>query len=487
MTSTTIDPFRSATELGADIRAKTIGCRALLELYIARIARFNPVLNAIVATDFDAARRRADDADAALARGELWGPLHGVPMTVKESYDLEGFVTSWGSPAFESNRPAHSAVSVRRLAAAGANVFGKTNLPLFLGDLQTYNALYGTTANPWDTSRTPGGSSGGAAAALAAGLTALEAGSDIASSIRTPAHYCGLYGHKPTFGLVTTSGQRVADKIGVTDLAVVGPMARSAADLALALRIMAGPDDVDALAWRVELPAPRRQRLADFRIAVMLEAPHAEVDDEIQALIRQLADAAGRAGASVSFTARPRFDTEEADLLFRRLLDSALSGRVPDARFEAMAASARQLAPDDGGAQARYLRDTTLSHRDWLAANETRHRMRLAWQAFFDDFDLLLCPAAASTAPLHNHQGEPFTRPISVNGKQVPLGSQLFWAGYAGLAYLPATVAPAGRTSQGLPAGVQIIGPQYGDLTCIHFARLLEESYLGFARPPGYE
>jgi amidase len=487
MTANTIDPFRSASALAADLRAGAIGCRALLEVYIERIARFNPVLNAIIATDFDGARQRADEADAALARGELRGPLHGVPMTVKESYDLEGFVTSWGSPAFKDNRPGQSAVSVRRLIAAGANVFGKTNVPLFLGDLQTYNALYGTTANPLAIERTPGGSSGGAAAALAAGLTALEAGSDIASSIRTPAHYCGLYGHKPTFGLVTTSGQRVAGKIGVTDLSVVGPMARSAADLSLALQIMAGPDDVDALAWRVELPAPRRQRLADFRIAVMLDAPHAEVDGEIQALIQQLAEAAGRAGASLSFTARPRFDTEEADRLFRRLLESALSGRVPDAQFEAMAESARQLAPDERSPAAQFLRDTTLSHRDWLAANETRHRMRLAWRAFFDDFDLLLCPAAASTAPLHQHQGEPFTRPILVNGKRVPLGSQLFWAGYAGLAYLPATVAPAGRSAQGLPVGVQIIGPQYGDLTCIHFARLLEESYLGFARPPGYD
>jgi amidase len=481
-----IDPFRSATGLCADIRDGKIGCRELLELYVDRIARFNPALNAIIATDFARARRRADEADAALARGELWGPLHGLPMTVKESYDLEGFVTSWGSPDFKDNRPDRTAPSIARLIAAGANVFGKTNVPLFLGDLQAYNALYGTSSNPWDLRRTPGGSSGGSAAALAAGLTALEAGSDIASSIRTPAHYCGLYGHKPTFGLVTTSGQRVAKKLGTTDLAVVGPMARSADDLALALRIMAGPDDVDAQAWRVELPAPRKQHLRDFRVAVMLDAPHAPVDDEIKTRIQLLAEAAATAGATVSFTARPRVDTEEADLLFRRLLDSALSGRGPDAAFHAAQEAARGLAADDDSARALSLRNATLSHRDWLAANESRHRMRLAWSEFFGDFDLLLCPAAASVAPLHNHEGEPFDRPIPVNGQQVPLSSQLFWAGYAGLAYLPATVAPAGMTPQGLPTGVQIIAPPYGDLSCIHFARLLEEACLGFTRPPGY-
>jgi amidase len=481
-----IDPFRSATELASDLRARKIGCLELLELYVARVAQFNPTLNAIVATDFERARRRAADADAALARGEVWGPLHGIPMTVKESYDVEGFVTSWGAPEFETYRPVRTALSIGRLVAAGANVFGKTNVPLFLGDLQTYNALYGTTSNPWDLTRTPGGSSGGSAAALAAGLTALDAGSDIASSIRTPAHYCGLYGHKPTFGLVTTRGQLVPGRIGFTDIAVVGPMARSAEDLVVALQIMAGPDDIDARAWRVELPKPRKERLADFRVAVMLDAPHAPVDRDVQAQIQNLVDTAGKAGAAISFTARPGFDTEEADHLFQRLLGAVLSGRGSEASFKAAETAAQRLSADDTSEHARMLRNATLSHRDWLIANETRHRMRLKWAEFFDEYDLLLCPAAASVAPLHNHDGAPFERPIVVNGKQVPLSTQMFWAGYAGLAYLPATVAPAGATAQGLPVGVQIIGPQYGDLTCIHFARLLEQCHRGFVAPPGY-
>lgn len=478
--------FRSATELAAEIRAGSISCRALLEHYLDRIARHNPVLNAVIAMDLARARQRADDSDAALKRGEVWGPLHGIPMTVKESYDVEGFVTSWGAPEFSDCRPARNAMAVERLIAAGVNLFGKTNVPLFLGDLQTHNALYGTTCNPWDLERTPGGSSGGAAAALAAGLCALEAGSDIASSIRTPAHYCGLYGHKPTYGIVTPRGQLAPGRVSFTDLSVIGPMARSAADLALALEIMAGPDEIDGLAWRLQLPKPRKQRLAEYRIAVMLDAPHAPVDLAVQAPIRQLAEALARAGVTVDFRARPAIDTEEADRLFQRLLGAALSGRQSDQAHAEKREALARLPEGDRSREARALEAATMSHRDWLIANEARHGMRLKWAEFFQDYDLLLCPAAASVAPLHNHEGEPFERPITVNGGQVPLSTQFFWAGYSGLAFLPSTVAPAGLTEAGLPVGVQIIGPQYGDLTCIHFASLLEQSYRGFTPPPGY-
>ncbi len=478
--------FRSATELAADIRCRRIGSRELLEHYIARIARYNPAINAVIATDFDSARQRADEADAALARGELWGPLHGIPMTVKESFDVAGFVTSWGSPDFQDYRPERSALCVERLVAAGANIFGKTNVPLFLGDIQAYNALYGTTSNPWDLARTPGGSSGGSAAALAAGLSALEAGSDIASSIRTPAHYCGVYGHKPTYGIITTRGQLVPGRVAFTDIAVLGPMARSAEDLELALQIMAGADEADAQAWHVRLPPRRKERLSDFRVAVMLDAPHAEVDASVQEPIAKLAELIGRAGAAVSFEARPAIDTEEADLLFRRLLGAALSGRQSDQLFAENLRALKDLPSLDTSSRAQALRNATLSHRDWLIANEARHKMRIKWAQFFQDYDLLLCPAAATVAPTHHHEGEPFERPLSVNGKQVPLSSQFFWCGYSSLALLPSTVAPVGITPEGMPVGVQIVGPQYGDLTCIHFARLLEQQSLGFQAPPGY-
>jgi amidase len=480
-------PFRSALELAAEIRAKRVGSRELLELYLRRVERYNGKLNAIIATRLEAARRRADEADLALRRGEVWGPLHGVPMTVKESYDVEGLPTCWGAPEYKDSVAKRNALAVDRLSGAGAVIFGKTNVPLMLADWQSYNAVYGTTNNPWDPSRGPGGSSGGAAAALAAGLTALEAGSDIGSSLRNPAHYCGIYAHKPTWGVVSPRGHALDGRVAATDISVVGPMARSAADLETTLSVMAGPDEVDGTGWRLELPKPRAERLADFRVAVLLSVPHAEVDRAVQDGIQSVADTLAKAGAKVSDRARPEFDTLAVDRLFRSLLGAAMSGRTPDDAFRRNLEKAASLAPDDKSGAALALRAATLHHRDWLIGNEARHKMRLAWAAFFRDWDVLLCPPVTTAAFPHNHDGDPFSRSIIVNGKERPIAEQLFWAGYSGLFYLPSTVAPATLTPQGLPSGVQIIGAQYGDLTCLRLARLLEREHRGFVPPPGYE
>src|SRR5499433_2186986 len=247
-------PFRTAKELAADIRRKKIGCLELLDLYLERVAKHNPSLNAIIAMDVDGARKRARAADRALARKQMWGPLHGVPMTIKESYDVVGMPTTRGIPELKDNFPPRNALAVDRLLDAGVVLFGKTNVPIHLADYQSYNAIYGITNNPSDLSRSPGGSSGGSAAALAAGLTGLEAGSDIGSSIRNPAHYCGVYGHKPTWGVVPPRGQATPGKITPTDISVIGPLARSAADLDIALSIMAGPDEIDGEGWQLRLP-----------------------------------------------------------------------------------------------------------------------------------------------------------------------------------------------------------------------------------------
>src|SRR5262245_57424904 len=257
--------FSSARHLASLLRKKKIGCLELLDAYLGRVERHNPRLNAIIATDVEGARRRAKAADRALARRQVWGPLHGLPMTVKESYDVAGLPTTWGIPELKDNVPADNALAVERLLGAGAVLFGKTNVPLYLADWQSYNAIYGTTNNPWDVSRSPGGSSGGSAAALAAGLTALEAGSDIGSSIRNPAHFCGVYGHKPTWGIVPRSGQALPWQTAPVDIDVVGPLARSAGDLAIALSIMAGPDAVEAAGWQLRLRPPRQKRLRDFK------------------------------------------------------------------------------------------------------------------------------------------------------------------------------------------------------------------------------
>ena len=478
--------FRSAKQLASDIRRRRIGCLEALELFLARVDRYNPRLNAIIAMDADGARRRARRADAALRKGKVWGPLHGVPMTVKESYDVVGMPTTWGLPELKDNLPPRNALAVDRLLEAGVVLFGKTNVPAWLADWQSYNAIYGTTNNPWDLSRTPGGSSGGSAAALAAGLTGLEAGSDIGASIRNPAHYCGVYGHKPTFGIVPPRGQALPGRVAQGDISVVGPMGRSADDLALGLAVMAGADEIDGTGWRLELPAPRRKSLREFRVAVMLTDPASEVDAEVQARVQAVADFLAGKKARVSDTARPDIDTAEAQRVYVFLLRAATAGRQTPEQFRQNTEIARGLRPDDESYYARMTRANVAPHRDWLAANEARHKMRWRWAEFFREWDVLLCPAAASAAFPHDHEGERHERTIEVNRRRVPTTDQLFWAGYSGVAYLPSTVAPAGFSRAGLPIGVQIVGPQYGDRTCIELARLLEREFQGFRPPPGY-
>ena len=478
-------PFRSARELAAEIKRKSISASELLELFLKRVEVFNPKLNAIVAT-LPEARERAKAADEALARGEDWGPLHGVPMTVKESFDVVGLPTTWGVPELKENYPTRNALAVDRFLNAGAVLFGKTNVPLYLADWQSFNAVYGTTNNPWDLARAPGGSSGGSAAALAAGLTGLEAGSDIGASIRNPAHYCGVYGHKPTWGICPPRGQALPGIVAQTDISVIGPMARSADDLELGLSIMAGPDEIDGAGWRLELPASRRSRLGAFKVAVMLDDPCSEVDLAVQDRIAAVADFLAKQGATVSHIARPAVDTREAHAVYIALLRAATSARQTNEMVAKNKEIAAHLDPADESYYARMVRGNVMLHRDWLAYNNRRHQMRLAWAEFFREWDVLICPAAASAAFPHDHEGERHERTITVNGKQVPTTDQLFWAGYSGVVYLPSTVAPAGFTPEGLPVGVQIVGPQYGDLTCIALARMLEREYLGFTPPPGF-
>src|SRR2546427_11347441 len=479
-------PFQSATELASQIRRKKIGCAELLELYLARVEKYNPTLNAIIATDLDAARKRARAADRALARKKPWGPLHGVPMTIKESYDVVGMPTTWGVPELKDHVPPRNALAVDRLLGAGVVLFGKTNVPIYLADYQSYNAIYGTTNNPWALSRPPGGSSGGSAAALAAGLTGIDAGSDIGASIRNPAHYCGVYGHKPTFGIVPPRGQSLPGKVGFPDIAVIGPMGRSAADLDLGMAAMAGADEIDSAGWQLRLPPPRKKTLREYKVAVMLTDPNSEVDREVQDRLQALADFLVKKKVKVSDRARPAIDTSEAQRVYIQLLRAATCGRQTDEVFRQTLEIARGLAPDDESYYARMTRANPMYHRDWLAFDEARHQMRWKWAEFFKDYDLLLCPPAASAAFPHDQKGERYERTIRVNGREVPTTDQLFWAGYSGMVYLPSTVAPAGFTPARLPVGVQIIGPQYGDRTCIEFARLLESEFQGFVPPGGY-
>lgn len=481
------DPFTGATQIAADIRAKKFTSRETLDAYLERVARFNPALNAIVSSDIDGARSRADALDAMAARGEWAGPLHGVPMTIKESYNVAGLPTTWGVPALKDNIAESNAMTVDRLLDAGANLFGKTNVPLLLADWQSYNDIYGVTNNPWSPELSPGGSSGGSAAALASGMTALDAGSDIGASIRNPAHYCGVFGHKPSYGVVTPRGHAMPGALTYADISVVGPLARSAADLAVALDVMAGPDETDGVGWKLDLPKPKKTKLADFRVAVMLSEPNSAVDREMTDVLQALIDKIAAAGATVDDNARPDIDWYRAHELYILLLRAATSARMDPDLLEAQKTEVAGLDPKDDSYYARMIRANTMTHSEWLRLNNERAHMRRKWAAFFENYDLLLCPAAASAAQPHDHDGERWTRTIAVNNEQVPTTDQLFWAGISGTVYLPASVAPAGLTRSNLPIGIQIVGPNYGDHTCIEFAKLIEGHFGGFVPPPGYE
>lgn len=478
--------WRSAARLASLVRRRKLGCLELLDHYLARVERFNPVLNAVIATDVPRARRRARVADRALARGEVWGPLHGLPMTVKDSFDVAGLPTTWGVPAQRGNIARTDALSVKRLRDAGAVIFGKTNVPIWLADAQSFNDIYGTTRNPWDLDRAPGGSSGGASAALAAGLTALEMGSDIAGSVRNPAAYCGLFSLKPTMGICPTEGHALDGNRAPLDMLVIGPLARSAADLTLLLSVIAGPDEVDAAGLRLALPAPRKKELKDYRVSILLEDETVPTARAIGGLHRALARFLRRQRVKVGVGVRPDFNAADSHRVFDVLLRAATSGRQTDAEFAANLRARQRLSAGDDSKRARMLRGVTLSHRDWLRLDEIRHRIRWRWHAFFQRYDLLLAPITVSAAMSHDHT-PPYQRTVAVDGAMQPFMNQVSLPGYANLAWLPSAVAPIGVNDEGLPVGIQVIGPQYGDLTCVHFVRLLEKTYRGFVPPPGYD
>ncbi len=476
--------YGTAADLTALLRRRECSARELLDHHLARIAARNPALNAVVTLDVERARARADAADAALARGESWGPLHGVPMTVKETFETEGLRTTAGFEPFTDHVPAADAVAVARLKAAGAVVFGKTNTPVLAGDWQSYNPLFGVTHNPWDVSRTPGGSSGGSAAALAAGLTPLELGSDIAGSIRVPAHWCGVYGHKPTHGIIPQRGHIPGPPgtLGEADLATMGPMARSAADLDLALSVLAGPRRDRATAWHLALPAPRHETLRGYRVAAWLDDAAYPVDAEVAARLEAAVAALERAGVRVDRTPPDGIDLADVVRTYVELLWPLMVAGVPEELFDGLVAAAAGGGTDPFTVLART---STLRHRDWLRANERRERLCARLATCFEQYDVLLMPTNQIPALAHDHSEPMPARSIRVNGAERPYFDLLAWIALATTTLHPATTAPVGRTRGGLPVGIQIVGPYLEDRTPIAFAGHLAGVVGGFVAPPG--
>ncbi|KUO18099.1 amidase [Streptomyces dysideae] len=478
--------FASATRLVAALARKELSSSELLDYYLERVARLNPTINAVVVLDEERAREAARAADAAIAAGRSLGPLHGLPMTVKECFETAGMHTTCGAPAFADNVSSHDAVAVARLRAAGAVVFGKTNLPIWCGEGQAFNEVYGTTNNPWDLSRGPGGSSGGSAAAVAAGLTGLELGSDIAGSIRNPAHTCGVYGLKPSQSVVSLRGHMTGQPgaLAPRDLAAAGPLARSADDLELALDVLAGPIEEERTAWRLELPPPRRRELADFRVAAWLDDPWAPVDATVLELLQDATGVLERAGARVERRPGP-VALEASDRIYRRMLMGAVSIGLGDEEVAGIDAGLARVptAADDVG--TRHMRGLVQRHRDWLRADEERWQMRRRWADFFRDYDVLVCPVLSLPAMPHDQSPDLDARVIEVNGITRPQWDLVTWVGLANLLGLPAASVPIGRTrGDGLPVGLQIIGPYLEDRTVIELARHVAEHVSGFEAPP---
>ena len=445
--------FARATvrELVQALARREVGALELCDAAIARIERLDPEINAVVVRDFERARRAAREADAALARGEQ-GALLGVPMTVKESFDVAGLPTSWGLSEHRDFRPVRDAVSVGRLKRAGAVILGKTNVARALADWQSDNPVYGRTRNPLDKTRSPGGSSGGSAAALAAGMVPLELGSDIAGSIRVPAHFCGVFGHKPSYGLVPPRGHSYPGTDGAAPpLAVVGPLARNVDDLERALAVLAGPDDDLAIAYRLALPPPRRTGLRDLRVLVLDRHPCVRTAHSLEEALAGLATDLRDAGAQVSHESALLPDLTAANRLYLKTFLTIVSGGAPRA---------------DG---------TQLSAGDWLNLEHARVALARAWARLFEQVDVVITPPFGTAAFPHLDPGPTAERRLTIDGVSSPYGDQFAWPGVATLPGLPATQVPIARDVDNLPIGVQVIGPYLEDRTPIAVAAAIEK------------
>jgi amidase len=453
----------SACRLQAALRDRSLSSRELLDEVVERTEELNPEVNAVVTMDLERAKERAASADEAAAHGEWLGPLHGLPFTVKDAIETAGIRSTGGAPELAWHVPSVDAPAVARLSASGGILFGKTNAPTWSADFQTHNELFGTTNNPWDLTRTPGGSSGGAAAATATGMTTFELGTDIGGSIRIPSSFCGVFGHKPSFGVVPQRGY--LDHVGGgtidADINVFGPLARSVEDLELLMGVLCGPGADDSVAWTLRLPAPRCTELANLRIGTWLDDPAASVDSEVGDVLESAVRAFAAAGVTVT-DHRPPLDMAQNFGLFL-----GLTG----------AAAALSIDPETSDF-------VPIGHRQWLEMKMEQAHIRAAWSDWFSNYDVLLCPVMPM-APIAHDISTPFMqRTTRINGTSRSHMDCTAWTGLVGVAYLPSTVVPAGRTRSGLPVGMQVVGPYLEDLTSLRAGRLLSGVLGEWQAPP---
>ncbi len=455
----------SLLQLRAALRAGEVTSRQLVERYLARQQRYGRELNAIVTLDEAGALAAADAADQRLRDGEgHLPPLLGIPFTVKDALATANMPSTGGSPLMRDHRPGADATAVKRLRRAGGVLFGKTNTSLYCGDIQTHNDVFGRTNNPWDLERTPGGSSGGSAAAVAAGLTGFEIGTDLGGSLRIPAHFCGIFSHKPSYGVVPQHGyiDQFGGSVIEPDVNVIGPLARADDDLALLLDVMRRDPDDPGFGARIDL-APARLSLAECRIGTWFEDPGCPITDSYAAILADLVADLRAAGTAVT-GAHPQVDFRAQCDLWLQLISAAASVALPDAD------SGRLLAGD---------------HLAWIRAQEERARLTQRWAEWFTRFDILLCPVWAREAFAHDTAGEIFDRVVDINGTSTNHVDAGRWLGLIGVVGLPSTVVPIGCVD-GLPVGVQVVAPYLHDFQAIRIAGEIARLRRGYQAPPGY-
>lgn len=475
----------TAAELGQAIRHRQISSRELLDGLLSRADRVNPAINAIVAWDVDRATAAANAADDATASGNATGPLHGLPMTVKDVFETAGLVTTSGAVALANHVPQADALGVARLRHAGAIIFGKTNTPEYAGDWQTYNDVYGRTSNPWDLTRTTGGSSGGAAAAVAAGLTPLEFGSDIGGSIRNPAHYNGVYGLKPSWGIVPVRGHIPGPPGSLTtvDVGVAGPIARSVADLRTALGVLAGPLPEDAVGWRLDLDqGPDPGQVGNLRIATLFDegSDVLPIARDVRACLDGYAGRLSAAGAAVESAALP-VPLADAAKTWRDITLPIIGAGLPDPVFATLVELENATGDDPARAMGRVMASR---FRDVQTATARRQRQRVAWAEFFGHYDAALAPVMPTAAFLHDTDRPITERVLDVDGAAVSHFAASAWCAAIGVMLLPVVTLPTGLTPAGLPVGVQLIGPFLTDLRLLRIAALLDAAAGPGFRPP---
>lgn len=459
------------TALVDALAAREVSASELLTAHLDRIARLDGPINAVVTLAPERAVAEAARIDAARMAGERLGRLAGVPITIKDAIATAGIRSTGGAVELRDHVPATDATVVERVRREGAVVFGKTNIPRWSGDYQSYNEIFGTTNNPWDPTRTPGGSSGGPAAAVAMGFTGFEIGTDIGGSIRVPSSFCGVYGHKPSFGVIPTFGylDHPEHHRNVADVNVFGPIARSIGDLELLVDLLAAPNPDDAAAWRLELPPPRATELGGFRVAAWLDDPFCRVERPVLDVLTGVVDRLEAAGARIDRDRRPRIDPGADALDGLRLISAATA--ISDTEHEHRQATAEGRA---------------MTHRAWDLLHRRRGEIRRRWAEFFADVDVLLCPVAPVAAFRHVHSplGSNWVYATLADHDDRPYGEMIGWSALTGSAYLPATVPPVGRTADGLPVGIQVVAPYLHDRTALAFARCITDVIGGYQPPP---